>query len=342
MPGRRRAAYQLQRRSAAGPGVRCAGGVVADERRPGGGSADPAYAGGRRRGGQVRRGGAARTTIAWWSVTAGDAYQVPYYDHAARRSDVRLHGLPPDRGSARPRKPQPQRLRRLTNSPGDRDRDRSAHRRCAAGARSPSSARRRTGDGAFVAFVDVRRHRRRLCVTRYRWRVWDFPGGNRRRRLANVNFVSADRWSFYGQATGDAQVRDLLVEAMMIDLLRDVAGRRPGGPETPGPAADQATSGPYQRHAVPLPADGRAARRSGSARPSPDARADRSTSLVLTEDDPDEPRGHLRQVPAARCRGTVHLAQHAGPPARFAVDARHAVPRRAGRSNCGRPRSPPG
>ena len=151
---------------------------------------------------------------------AGDAYRIPYYDRHADPIDVRLHGLPQDSGSAE-RRPPPQRLRRFKDF---REIGAAVLRR--SGGVPPEQTAvigsPATGDAAFVAFVEF--DGGQVRVDALPLAVWDFPGGNRRAELANVNFVSADRWSFYGQASGEAQVRDLLVEAMMLDLLRESPG----------------------------------------------------------------------------------------------------------------------
>jgi hypothetical protein len=153
---------------------------------------------------------------------AGDAYQVPYYDHDGKTADVRLHGMPPDPGTASTGKPHPQRLRRLTNP---REIGIEIVRRIG-GVPAETVAvigAPPEGDGAFIAFVDFAGTQATVHDA-MPLGVWDFPGGNKEARLANVNFVSADRWSFYGQATGESQVQALLVQAMMIDLMRDAVG----------------------------------------------------------------------------------------------------------------------
>ena len=39
-----------------------------------------------------------------------------------------------------------------------------------------------------------------------------------------MSTVSADQWSFYGAASGETQVQDLWVQAMMVDLRREAVG----------------------------------------------------------------------------------------------------------------------
>jgi hypothetical protein len=59
--------------------------------------------------------------------------------------------------------------------------------------------------------------------------VWDFKGGDRQAQLSdNIGLVSADQWSLFREASGPAQVYDVLVEAMMIELRQDAGG---GGDE---------------------------------------------------------------------------------------------------------------
>ena len=152
--------------------------------------------------------------------TAGDAYLVPYYDEYGGPISMRLQGLPPDRGSSARQAPA-RRLCRFQN----RDEVWAEVVRRSGGAPPASIAvigAPPDGKGAFVAFFDV--DGPRVRVEGLALQVWDFPGGKGPARPANATIVNADEWSLYGQASGDTQVRELLVEAMMIDLRREAGG----------------------------------------------------------------------------------------------------------------------
>lgn len=158
-------------------------------------------------------------------ASGADAYQVPYYDQNGNKVSMRLQGLPQHdvRRTAPDTRPPSQRLRRF----GTAQELWSAVMTRFRGAvpdQVVAIHRQWTQDVAVAEFfVSDRPGHFRLTGT-CPLGAWSYPGGRQEARLDSVGFVAADRWSFYGQATGNAQVRELLVQAMVVELLRDQAG----------------------------------------------------------------------------------------------------------------------
>ena len=156
-------------------------------------------------------------------------YQVPYYDTGGKPTAVRLHGLPRT-PPAPPPPPPPQRLRRFASP-----QDLWAAIMQRTGGYPPARlvAIRGTDDGkgSWADFIDVAPSGDGGFQARLTGEVplgvYDFPGGQQQAVLRMVGFVSADYWSVFGSATGAAEVRELLIEAMSLDLLRTSPGARP-------------------------------------------------------------------------------------------------------------------
>ncbi|WP_329476453.1 hypothetical protein OG555_32945 [Kribbella sp. NBC_01484] len=153
---------------------------------------------------------------------AGDAYLVPYYDQNAAHISMRLDGLPRERDTSAGRRPR-RRLSRFQNSAQVWAevvrRSGGAPPDSIAVVGAPAS-----GEGAFVAFFAFDGERARQ-LDGMQLQVWDFKSGDRQAQLTdNIGLVSADQWSLYGQASGAAQVFDLFVEAMMVELRQEAGG----------------------------------------------------------------------------------------------------------------------
>ena len=150
---------------------------------------------------------------------SGDAYRVPYYHQRGRTTDLRLQGLPPDpQPPVRPRNLQLWQFRELDEVP------RAVAWYLGGTPDGTVAAIAAAADGlAYVVFIEFAGPTYRLQAMPLA--IWTFAGGARQASLATVKgFVSADQWSFFGEAHGAAQVRDLLIEAELLDLMRNAPG----------------------------------------------------------------------------------------------------------------------
>ncbi|NMO55177.1 hypothetical protein HH310_28830 [Actinoplanes sp. TBRC 11911] len=147
-------------------------------------------------------------------------YRVPYYDRGGAAVTVPLCDLTPDPvPEARPA----QRLRRIRSNAELLDAI-----MVRTGGYPPDRFVAIRGDAdtgvAIADFIDVETGPDGTFTARRRafadLGIYQFPGGKQEAVLHGVSFVDADRWSVFGSATGTAQVEELLIEAISVDLLR--------------------------------------------------------------------------------------------------------------------------